>query len=289
MNTQIKRIFAKILLYFLLFSFIFVTLYMNEVSLQQDKLYKCGNTENTYKIALTTELDDNDIFMTMQPVLDKYRANLMLLISEKTEYATIMTEYVYLSEPAFDDLILRSGRLLDASDNCSNVYVSSDDNSDENQIGIIDIFPCDTVFTIMPISDESMPENLFNRYIRLSLQNADDYTKITEDFAACGIYITEDTSEIPDSTVNFYIFFVPVFFIIVFVSLSLYEILNSYKSIAVKKLLGYSDFQIYLRYIAVSAVCMALSALLSLIICSLFSNINILSISCVKFIFNMVY
>ena len=241
-------------------------MFYNEKTSQHNQIYSYGDTKNTYKVALTSDMNQAYMLKTIYPILNDYKANLSLFVSESSQDKNKITEYVFISEPSyFNDISMAEGRFLTEKDNGSNFYVSSKRSSDPNQIGTIDLFPCDWTFIVKSINSESMPDNLFNRYAHLTLSSPDDYSLIKLDLQSNGISVTLDDSEISNEFINFYVILVPIFLAVIFISLSLYEILNSYKKIAVQKLFGITNFQVFLEWIGNSILCMVISAVVSLI------------------------
>lgn len=283
MNIVNKKSVIKIILYFLLFSLIYYFMFYTEKSNQKNQIYEYGDTDNTYKIALTSDMSEGDMFKSICTVLSDYNANISIFISNNETNKTEIIEYVFISDTSyFDSVRISDGRFLTQKDNCSDLYVSSKNNNDVNQIGTIDIFPCDIGLTIKAINPESIPDELFNKYVHLNVKNADDYISITSAFESLGISVTLDESDVSNGFLNIYIILIPIFLAIICISLSLYEVLNSYKKIAIKKLLGKTDFQIFLQWVGNSVACMVIAASISFVVCFLLL-VREFRISCLVF------
>lgn len=255
-----KKAVMKIVLYFALFLLLYGFLFHNEQSRQRSRLYEYGDTAATCRVALTSDfMDDTEMFQSLAPVLREYGANLALFVADGAEdggEVNQITEYVFLSEPAaFANVRMAEGRFLTEADNGTDVYVSSESSGVPRQVGKVDLFPCGAVLTIRPINPDDIPDRLFDRYAHLTLRSLDDEPYLKLALQSSGISVTSDESTLSESVPHFYVLLAAVFLALIFISLSLYEILNSYQKIAVQKLFGRTNAQIFLEWLGRSVCC----------------------------------
>ena len=85
MNIANPKNIVKIVLYFFLFFSIYFFMFYNEKTSQHNQIYSYGDTKNTYKVALTSDMNQADMLKTIYPILNDYKANLSLFVSESSQ------------------------------------------------------------------------------------------------------------------------------------------------------------------------------------------------------------
>ena len=70
MNIANPKNIVKIVLYFFLFFSIYFFMFYNEKTSQHNQIYSYGDTKNTYKVALTSDMNQADMLKTIYPILN---------------------------------------------------------------------------------------------------------------------------------------------------------------------------------------------------------------------------
>lgn len=242
-------------LFLLIYAFTFFTFFNDKNATEYMNFYNIeNNLHNNYEILLPASVDKDtkkDVFDKLTKVLDEYKGNVIFKRSDDKK----SIKYVYLNDFSyFNNYSLSKGRFFNKDDlNKENIFISSMDTNNSNQIGKINEFAGDDNFEIRTLFDMSNDKTLsLSGYctVQLPENNIEDFIKsLKKEMNIKGeIQIREKTEENLSNNIqtNNLVLYVLYFVLILLI---VYEVLGSYKKIGIKKLLGYSDKDIWLERI----------------------------------------
>lgn len=252
MKNKISVFSRKILplLIFIFITFItFNTLYTNKSHKEYTKLQKLESNLNSYNITISTKKTNaKSIYDILTHYLDKYNGNIYLSEIVHKDNKIIYTNYVYFNnEDIFKNVNLTTGRNLKTSEKESNLFMSTNKTSDNNQIGLISDFDGKNNFEIHTLKSR-LDISIFQRNFVIQLENESILSKLSSDLEHEGIFI-QKTIENSNSDISYSTFILML--IGCFLSLILIifnDLLNLYRNIGIEKLLGYSLFTIWRKY-----------------------------------------
>lgn len=229
-----------------------------------DKFYSLNNigeTENTIEVILSyRDMNQEDVYQVLKKYLNKYSGNLYC--------SDISSKYIYFTNrECFTDLSLIFGRFYNISENESDMFLSTKNLKDIQQIGQIADFAGDDDFEIRTIKSVINKKNinLFDRYIKIQIKNKNDIGMFINDLDKEGIIVTQKVK----TNLNVDVFNKKIIFQITGIAYLLcaliifYSLLNSYKRIGIEKLLGYSEFSIYSKRMSIIILCETISIIIT--------------------------
>lgn len=222
---------------------IFVTQF--EISKQNEfkNLLSLGNGDNSKQIVFSYDNQDSQqVYSIVTHIIDKYGGNIYTIsIDDNNNY----TKYIYCNNlKYFEDINLSSGHFFKDKEDNSAAFLSTYKFSSPDQIGVIKPFETSRIFNIRTLKS-NLNENSFRKIFTLVLENENDIEKLRKDLNE--EEITFDILDDDTEQKNYRYFYVIVFTIlyITLIIIILYDLLNSYKKIAVEKMLGFSNFKIW--------------------------------------------
>lgn len=243
----------KILLSFI---FLFVTIFTFNALFYKEKhnnyvnMVDMGELNSSDKILISNSAkSQEEIYEILKIYLNKYNGNLYCTETSMESEKTIYKKYVYITNTdLFKDIKLNNGRFLDISENESDKFLSTKNLGDNNQIGQIEDFTGDHNFEIRTIKNNLHP-NFFNKNLTIQLKDPSDFNQFVKDLESENIYVQRllSNSGTMNSTPIFNIAVGICFFVLLL--LIVYDLLNSYKKIGVKKMLGYSNKDLWIMNI----------------------------------------
>lgn len=212
--------------------------------------------DNTYKVYMPNEiskLDNETAYGDLIKVLDKYKASIYYskLTSDVQEgvLEDIENKYIYLNDNSyFDKLKLSNGRYFSTTESESDLFLSIKDTKNENQIGQIAAISNKEDFSIYTLKNMVDNHISLEGYCYIQVNNQQDINNLLKDlesqFNIQNLSIIEEKEYSEYTISNKWILFIALYILIC--SVILYDLLKSYKAIAIKKMLGLSTFRIYL-------------------------------------------
>ena len=257
--SVIVHLLITIFIYLTLFNYYETENYNKIISIGQDTCRQPGISAHTVLLNVETTTDPYD---KIKKITDKYNANLCASkITEKNDVKNI-SKYIYANNfSLYDNIELESGSFFNKSNIESDSFISTENTDSKSQIGRLSDFSGNTVVNIKTLkSDES--EEALSLAITVVAKNS-DYKNFEKEMKSEGIpcmNITMDTElPAPDKS----LFYITVFFsVMIIILLNTYELFNSYKAVAVKKMMGYSYFSLCSEKIMFLAVSQSVSSLL---------------------------
>lgn len=211
------------------------------------------NLPNNYQIMIPVNVDNKDrkqSYEAIVKILDKYYGSIFYDRISNDE--STRTKYIYDNSNMYiSNIELLDGKQLTPDTMESNKYLSTRKSTDELQIGRIATFNKNINREIKTL--KSMLDDEFNFsgscYVafkdNINIENF--INELEKALDTDGIVIIDNIPISLTQDDNYKIVVIIIYFIVML--LILYELLNSYKKIGVKKLLGYSEKQIYIENI----------------------------------------
>lgn len=238
------------------------------------------NLKGSYKILLPSEISQNSKDETYQKlinVLDKYNASIFFLRQDND----VQIKYVYLNDYSYFDNYKIEGNVLTKSDLNTVNYLSTQNNMDDNQLGIIEEFGGDNAIEIRTLNEMSLSDNRTLDgycYVQLQNDNINEFVKYLQKEMGLTRPIEKFKNTNYDTTsVQSNLSSIITIFYIVILLLVLFNILKSYKVIGIKKLLGHSFIDMVKEelcsILAMQVIAMTLSSVLVGVF--LFKKVNI--------------
>lgn len=222
---------------------IFITQFVITKENEFNKLLTLGDGKNPKQIIFSIpEQESSEIYNTITHILDKYNGN---IYSTSVDENNNFTKYVYCNETKyFENICLSEGRFFESDDKNSMKFLSIYKTDNKNQIGVINSFDYSRGFEIKTF-EGNLNENSFKKIFTLVFENEENFENFRNELKEYEIHfeiIDNDSYEI--KYMSFYIIiFVTLYFALIMIFL--YDILNSYKEIGIKKMLGFSCFRIW--------------------------------------------
>ncbi|MGL5567782.1 MAG: DUF1430 domain-containing protein [Cetobacterium sp.] len=247
--------------------------YINEMRKIQYEL------PNSYKLMIPTKIDDsdkNEIYKKIVILLDKYHSG--MIYERVGDDESTQIKYIYDINMEYQSkIIMKYGSKLTSMEESK--FISTVKKNDENQIGIIASFDNNIKIDIKPLKCMVEDSYNFSGNCYILLNKGEDINKFIDDIEnSIGIKGVQvlDTMNPNLTQTNKYQWII----LILLASTSLlilYELLNSYNKIGIKKLCGYSDKDILFEEIILPifksfAIAIIIMILLSLIV---FNQFNI--------------
>jgi putative ABC transport system permease protein len=216
------------------------------------KMINVGEEKNSTSIVVNSgKKDQDEIYNLFKLYLNKYKGNLYYLDLKNKSSETRTVKYVYFTDNKFTKNIkLANGRIFSISDNESNKFLSTEDTKNKNQIGQIEDFAGQNRFEIRTIKSYKR-KDLFQKILKVTFQNNSDINKFISDLYKYGIEIQKQRDGIASKSdaPNFVVVVTTGCSYLLLMLLIFYSILNSYKKIAIKKMLGFKTSTIWLEII----------------------------------------
>lgn len=233
----------------------FYIVFFEESTVQYNKMINIGEGENSSSIIVSVgnnkQTDLHELFKTY---LKKYKGNLFCSDISSEAGKVIYTKYVYFTNNRFlNNIKLTKGRFLDISENESDKFLSTEDTKKSNQIGQISDFSGQKHFEIRTIKSSPL-NNLFERILTVQFENKTSVDKFINDIDKAGVKIQKKYGSNGERTTATPIILITGAFYLILMLIIFYSLLNSYKKIAVEKMLGFRNFSIWLKRIMPIAV-----------------------------------
>ncbi|MGM9973271.1 MAG: DUF1430 domain-containing protein [Clostridiaceae bacterium] len=224
----------------------FTSLFYKEKQYHYNKLINLGKSDLSEKITISTNNRiPDDIYETLKVYLDKYKANLYCTDISKSGANTVVIKYAYMTNwEGFNQLSLKNGRLFYNNEIESDYFLSTMDTGEEKQIGQIADFTGRNNLEIRTLKN-GLKEGIFDKVFILEPRNKGDVDRLINEVNNDSFKILKiPEQDYYSESINIYYFVIAISFM-VFMLLILYDLLNSYKKIAIEKMLGYDSFDIF--------------------------------------------
>ena len=206
----------------------------------------------------------NEVYQILKDYLNKYNGNIYCdVISTVSGEAKYIKYSYFTNDTIFNNFTLENGRILYLSECESDMFLSTKKTGETNQIGHLSEFAGDTHFEFHTLKS-NLKTNIFDRsfFIQLDEQPLNSFIA---DLSEEGIVIQKVPVISNDEYTYSNLLIIAVCFIVLAL-LVLYDLLNSYKKIAIEKMLGFYSYHIWLKRISP----LALSAILATLITTIF-------------------
>lgn len=244
-GEDLKRIINILLLIISALSFIFF-FNLNDLNQKNSTIYsEC--LENSFRIFIPNTIGDMDPAEAKEILvssINKYKANLYTTYTDDSTNNTIYKKYVYINNSSyFDSFKTSSNTSLNFSMLDDGNYFSTDKDTKSNKVQTLLDFAGNDSLEIHNINELSS----LSRFYTITLNNPADREAFIEDLSNnLNMNITESPS--PSVNTNYSsvgIFIIAILYLLV-VILLVYNLLNSYKTIGIYKLLGLDNKRIWL-------------------------------------------
>lgn len=260
----------------------FYIMYNNENALYRENIENIeNNLPNSYKIMIPVSVDSQErekSYNEILKILDKYNGSIYYdrLSSDKT----IRIKYIYDKDNLYiSNIKIKNGIALSSDMMKTNKFMSTRKNNNENQVGRIASFNKNIDNDIKTL--KSMLDDGFNfsGSCYVAFKKPIDIKNFTSDLEKNlnikGVTTLDKLNFNITQENNYYKLIVLIIYFIVTL-LILYDLLNSYKKIGIKKLIGYSTKDIYLESVLSFTIINLIVGLISTLGMSLllFNQIN---------------
>lgn len=247
-----KKLIAVFLTIATMFSFFI--LFNTEQSNQKNEMELAEQQfKYNYTILIPTEISNipqQKVYSKIIDAIEKTNGNIYYtrLVGNQDE----QVKYVYTTNfDYFSKFKLKDGRTFNSKDIETDKFLSSKKTNSNNQIGMIATFSGANDFEIHTLKSMVEDGYLLNGYCSVSFNNNDSvnlFTAMLKKSFKMGDFKIIPVQAISQQSVPITVWIVLGIYFIVML-LVLYEILKSYKSIGVEKLMGFSVKSIYIKRI----------------------------------------
>lgn len=208
-------------------------------------------TESSQNILIATKYEfQEEIYYDIVKILDEYNSNIFFTNNTVINNKTFYTKYIYVVDDYYEKNIpLIEGRFFLETEFNSDKYISTEVIKDELQVGRLLSFGKNSNFIIKPLNatltDKVALSGNFT-IMMYDLNNLDEFINELNKIDGVSAVIKDNTF----SGMVTFPFEILVFFEYILLGIFiLYQIINSFNKIAIKKMHGYSTFDIWSEYL----------------------------------------
>ena len=220
--------------------FIFeITFEVKEKEAYNNLLYMGERQGETFSLLIKGANDDQ--YEAIIKCLDSYNADMYSTVIKNEKSEKEIVKYIYANNfTYFQNNKFYNGRFFTKDEMESDLYLSTNNTNDPNQIGEILDFSGNINCTIKTVKS-GLNEDVLDGKLNIVISKS-KYNAFLLDLRSEGIDIIE-TEYINDSqtyTKKTYIYIILISVIVIFLALVIFDLFNSIKDISIKKMLGYS-------------------------------------------------
>lgn len=199
-----------------------------------------------------------EAYQILKKYLTIYNGNIYCDIINDDSAKLTYIRYAYFTDTnIFDNYELADGRFLTLAENESSLFLSTKNTKNTDQVGTLVEFAGDNDYEFYTLKT-NLSINIFNRSFYLQIER-NKLDLFIDDLAQEEIIIQNVPEVYNDDYNNSNIYIIGACFFILTLLL-IYDLFNSYKKIAIEKMLGYSKWDIWIKHV----IPMILSALLTI-------------------------
>lgn len=217
---------------------------------------------------IDTGTNDTDyVYEKIKENSDKYGVNVYAANIKKENNKKEITKYVYITDFSFfNDIKLENGVFFNEKNIESEYYLTTDQSDSEYKIGELSSFTDNTVLNLITLKS-GLGDNPFNMEITFTDKKG-NYDKMINSLKAYGIMCYDVSNNSDELAVadDKYFYYIVFFASLLMLLINIYDMFNDYKSIAVKRMIGYSYITLCMekiRYISSSHISIFTIVLLS--------------------------
>lgn len=190
-------------------------------------------------------ISDEELYNILTETANKYSASIYYTTVSYINDEAVISKYTYSNEEFNDNVKLISGKMININ-NKENEFIATFDTGDENQIGTIYDFRKNNKLKILPLENGFEKIDFTGDYI-VNLKIPQEFDNFITSLNDNNISVTEDviSVNVQANVVSVYMI-IAVLYLIIFLIVT-YRAVSSYKEIGVKKLLGYTTFDIWIE------------------------------------------
>lgn len=274
-----KIIFSLICIFYIITSFIFIK------DFKLDEINKILDNSNNI-IVNNWGKDDNEeiaLYKLAQEAVNE-KVNIYKTVYKPKQEFEKQKIVIYVGigdEKSFESRFkLKSGRIFNSEDSKQN-YISNINNKDINQIGVLNVFGTDYIIEVRPITSASN-ENICGKY-SIETTDLNKFENIKTYFKTNLVFEineSKDIVEVENIQNNNNNIYKVIIILISLITLSfIYYIMLNYKELAIKKMFGFTNKKLILKYFIKDNIIVYLLAfisvgLLQLIYLFFYNNFN---------------
>ena len=203
--------------------------------------FLCMGEKQGETFSLLIKGSDNEQYEEIIKCLDIYNANMYSTIIKNEKSEKKIVKYIYVNDfTCFQNKEFLNGRFFSKDEMESDLYLSTNNTNDPNQIGEIMDFSGNINYTIKTFKS-GLNDNVLVGKINIVISKS-KYNAFILDLKSKGIDIIE-TDYINNSQTYInksFLYIILISVIIIFLTLVIFDLFNSIKDISIKKMLGYS-------------------------------------------------
>lgn len=234
------------LIYILIAGIVCTNSYIQEKNNDSYRLKTIGETDNTMSVIFSTELSSSEeIYNIVSSCLAKYDGNLYCVnISEKGP-KHVYTKYMLINNyEVLDKVPLIYGEFW--TKDTSDCYLSTYKTNDPKQIGQVSSFEGNDIYEFKTLRTYFSEENALDKIFALELNNSSDFSMLAEDLKREGVQMVCNFSlDYPLEGLP-YITYIVFLSVLVLIFVVIFDVIQSYKELGIKKLMGYETVHIWL-------------------------------------------
>jgi bacteriocin-associated integral membrane protein len=260
-------IIASMLSFFILFN--------NEQLYQINEMEKAEQQlKYNYIVLMPSKLSNSsqqDVYEKIKSLLNKYNGN--IYYDRVSDKQGDIKKFVYITNfEYFTKFALKNGRFFSNSDMETEKFLSSKESNNPNQIGTIATFAGENKFEIHTLNDMVREKYLLDGYCNVSFKDNRSIdlfmTDLKKAFNTEDFKVAQEKTNVQQFGGNIKLVIPSIYCIVML--LVLYDILKSYKTIGIEKLMGFSTATIYGKRILKIAKIQSVIAIVSSLIMTIF-------------------
>lgn len=260
-----KTIF--VIIFCFMYAFTFFMLFKND---DYSEYIRMIEDIRAAKIVLSYgDLKVHEIYDILKSGLNKYNGNIYCDISTRENDTVILRRYAYFTNiELYRTIKLSKGRYIDISENESECFISTVNTDNKFQVGNIMDFAGNHRFEIRTLKNH-LEAGIFDRVFYLQVKEFDNFVTYMNDR---GIFIQKSKTLVSDNNqTDIIIILTLAICFTALILLILFDMINSFRKIAIEKMIGYSIKDIWKKRIFPIIIIGILSMLISnIVMCFIF-------------------
>ncbi|MPQ32184.1 hypothetical protein E4V42_12160 [Clostridium estertheticum] len=244
-----KKTFTIILSIISISSF-FILLYIQDI-VEFNNIKNAEINDKSYNITISNKINtasSEKTYETLVKVANKYNASIYNSTISFIKDKSILTKYVYCNEDYFfGKFKLIHGKMIAQNNKNVNSLVATFETGNKNQIGTIYDFRSNDKMVITTLESAVNKKSFSGDYI-VNLKNPNNIDKFIDELAVnLKVDVIKKDIDASESVNSLQAYIVIIIMYVILILIIFYKLLNSYKEFGIKKMLGFTTVDIWIK------------------------------------------
>ncbi|MBX4262367.1 DUF1430 domain-containing protein [Clostridium estertheticum] len=244
-----KKTFAIILSIISISSF-FILLNIQDI-VEFNNIKNAEINDKSYNITISNKINtasSEQTYKTLVKVANKYNASIYNSTISFVKDKSILTKYVYCNEDYFfGKFKLIHGKMIAQNNKNVNSLVATFETGNKNQIGTIYDFRSNDKMVITTLESAVNKKSFSGDYI-VNLKNPNNIDKFIDELTVnLKVDVIKKDIAASESVNSLQAYIVIIIMYVILILIIFYKLLNSYKEFGIKKMLGFTTIDIWIK------------------------------------------